>query len=1040
MDRRSAIKQVVIGFGAAKLWNTDAIGSQQALAGSFQVHASNITAYLNKQGEITRIVSTREPGKHLSIKVLGRTVLQGCVVGQVKPKRLAAGGVEFTKTLTHGGSGQTCRLTERFLPGERGSVRWEIEIVGDGGPWSTPIETHLAWPATADTKFWTTWGDSRPEGSPGWNDPLIPASFGARSLHYGASDVLNSQGFSVPIATVIEAANDAGLSLALDPGDRVIELDLSTTAEGEIVFARSNNRISADRPVRFSMDLVAHAGDWRAGLGWMVERYPEQFNPPNPLTYQIAGNAAYAEYEGSELDAYKLFSMSFRVNWKASFDFYTMGMFLPPVGDNVEYVCQRMDDGTPEFPTSIAHLREYSEQMRRSGFHVLNYFNVGQFGFGLNTDGPPPRKSSDADLWDPNEFAWYALQDAFLYDDAGKIRHGSQKDIRMDVGEPVYMRFMMEQARRHIEAFPASAGLCLDEMQFLRWYNPRRDDGFTWRNGKPARALVNSWKDWMNHLGPMMSGAGKVIYANTLYRRLDLARHLDGIYDEFAYEPYSLNTLCFMTLRKPILAWTIDLKPDPDAYFQRNLYLGANVTVPYPMNNHEVMPSGSEFDRHFVDYGPLFDAMQGRKWVLQPHVISADVPGAKTNLFEIPGGYLAYITFAGERDSAKLLLRGLPKLPSQSGFSVESIRPGEAEWTSLTAEQKPDNLSLDVTLTRGCAAVKLSYLWIKPAKHYFLKEQTVTLGTTLSGAELRCTLNGTDPRADSLLHQNPFTVSQTTTVRAAAFRNGAQIGPVLAVEYVKTPLPAPWIDPVRTTFSNRMNAVIHNAYPLEGGEIRYALDDGEVTLQSPLYSGPIEITRNAIVRTRAFAAGLEPSVTVEQRYVKLPPLPPSPDVYLGDLIPLKSAVVWRYKAQKDTSIEKTLLSLAGKKYDRGIGLGSPAEQIYRLAPDYEKFVAVVGLDDNMKSQYADMAAFHVYVRNEREELLLHESPMLRPGEFWPMEVRIPLGCQEIRLVVDGGMDGERVDWGNAGFILDHTNEGEELLKGLKDASGNSPVR
>ena len=45
-----------------------------------------------------------------------------------------------------------------------------------------------------------------------------------------------------------------------------------------------------------------------------------------------------------------------------------------------------------------------------------------------------------------------------------------------------------------------------------------------------------------------------------------------------------------------------------------------------------------------------------------------------------------------------------------------------------------------------------------------------------------------------------------------------------------------------------------------------------------------------------------------------------------------------------------------------------------------------------------------------------------------MEVRIPLDCQAIRLEVTGGMDWERVDWANAGFILDHTNQGEELLK------------
>ncbi len=1037
MDRRSAIKHFVGALGAAKLWDAEVFAAQQSAAGSFRIQTPRITAYLNRQGAITGLVLIPGTGQQLASPVMGGTTLQGCTAGPVKTKRLAGGGVEFTKTLTHMATGESCQLIERFLPAPSGSIRWEIEILGDGGPWSTPIETHLAWPATAATRFWTSWGDSRPEGSKGWNDPLIPTSFAQRSLHYGASDVEKSQGFSVPIATVLEAAHDMGLSLALDPGDSVIEMDLSTTPAGEIVFARSNSRISKDRPMRFAMDLVAHAADWRGGLGWMVARYPEQFNPPTPLTYKVAGNAAYSEYEGKELDAYKVFSMGFRVNWKASFDFYTMGFFLPPVGDQVEFVCPRMDDGSVEFPTSIAHLREYSEQMRKSGFYVLNYFNVGQFGFNLDTDAPPPRTiKDDADLWrDPNQFAWYALRDAFLYDDNGKVRHGSQNDIRVDVGEPVYMRLMLEQVKQHIQAFPASAGLCLDEMQFERNYNTRRDDGLTWRNGKPARAMVNSWKAWMDQFGPLMSQANKVIYANPLYRRMDLMRHLDGFYDEFGNMPYSLNANSFMAVRKPYMAWTIDLEePDCDSFFQRHLHMGAYISAPYPLDNHAIMPSGSKIDRYFVDYGPLFDAMQGRTWVLEARAVEVADEKAKANLFAIPGGYLAFVTFGGENTNAKVTMRGLAQRSGQAGFSIETIHPGESEWRALSGDEKGDVLTLNVPLKRGCAAVKLSYIWMKPAHHYFIKEHTVSLGTTLNGALIRYTLDGKDPAADSAAYSRPFTLKETTTVKAAAFVGGSQAGPLLEAEMVKVPPPAPWIDPFRGTFQDRVRVEIQSAYPIGGAEIRYTLDGGEVSQQSPLYSGPFEITSTTTVRTRTFVPGMEPSILESRQFTQLGPVPPLPNVYVSDLTPIKAEVVWRHKAQMNQSIEKTPLLISGKKFQRGVGLASPAEMTYKLEPNYERFVAMVGLDDNVKARYSNMALFRVFVRNDREELLLHESPMLYPGESWPMDVRIPLECKEIRLEVTGGMGWERVDWGNAGFILDHSNRGEELLKALKEAS------
>ena len=177
MDRRSAIKHVVGALGAAKLWDADAFAAHQSAAGSFRIETPRITAYLNKQGVITGLVLAAGAGKQLASAVTGGTTLLGCTVGQVKSRRLAGGGVEFTKTLTHAVAGESCQLTERFLPAPSGSIRWEIEILGDGGPWSTSIETHLSWPASAATRFWTTWGDSRPEGSKGWNDPLIPASF-----------------------------------------------------------------------------------------------------------------------------------------------------------------------------------------------------------------------------------------------------------------------------------------------------------------------------------------------------------------------------------------------------------------------------------------------------------------------------------------------------------------------------------------------------------------------------------------------------------------------------------------------------------------------------------------------------------------------------------------------------------------------------------------------------------------------------------------------------------------------------------------------
>jgi hypothetical protein len=1019
MDRREWIKSLLGVIGPLNLRNGRADAKQQLGSSAYRVQSPQLTLSLNEEGEIVGVVLSPGHAKKIARKLSGRTVLAGCTVRQATVRKLAGGAVEFRKTLAGEGDGQSCRLTERFLPTDSGSIRWEIEIVGDGAPSSTPIETHLVWPVTAETRFWTTWGDSRPEKSPGWNDPLDPSAFGKRALYYGGQTIEQSQAISVPIATALDGGEDVGLSLILSPKDVMLELKLTTTPEGEIVFSRSNRRISKDRPVRFTMDLVAHQADWRAGLGWMVAHYPQYFDPPNPLTHEIAGLGAYSEYEG-DLDAYKFLSMGFRVNWKAGYDNYYMGMFLPPVGDDVEWVCNRSTTGTPEFPTSISRLRDYSERMRRDGFRVLSYFNACEFGENVPKTSPPPARKAetDRDLWrNPSDYAFYVLRDAIMHSPDGKILGGWEDDVLMDPGEPVYQQYLLEQARRHIEKIPSSAGLCIDELQYLRQYNPQRDDGVTWKDGRAARALVVSWQDLMSKMGPVMRAADKVIYCNPLYQRLDLMRQVDGFYDEFGQVPHSLNGCAFMALRKPYIAWTTNIyDPDPDAYFQRYLYLGAYVSAPVPLDNHAIMPSGAEVDKYYVDYGPMFDALHGRTWVLEPHAIEVEGKKAKANLFAIPGGYLAVVTLAGESTNAKLSLRGLRKLTGQEGFTIETIQPGGTAWMALNGIEKGDLLTLDVPLQRGCAMVRLSYAWIKPESHYFIKALTVTLGTTLRGAQLRYTLDGKEPSLDSLAYTQPFSLNQTTTLKVATFRDGTQTGSVLVAEMVKTRPPAPWIEPFHGNFKDRITVELRQPYRVADTEIRYTLDGCEVTGLSPLYSGPIELTSTTTVRARTFMPGLEPSVTVDGKFPKLPPAAPLPRVHLSDLTPLKSQLADGSAVRKNRSQIDTPLSIGGKKYEWGLGVCSRSEVIYKLEPGYGSFVAEVGLDDAVKNRNVARAAFQVYIRNEREEMLVYETPLLYPGESWPIEAKIPLGSQEIRLATNGSTDWDRVDWVNAGFL------------------------
>lgn len=703
----------------------DATLTQTAAATSkpeakYRVTTPDLTIGLTEQGEITEAVLGANKQK---VDLAGAWRLLGCMeTGKTTSRKLKGGGIEFTRALSHYIPNQQCRVTERYIPTGT-SIRWEMEILGDAAPWTTPISLSLHWPKAADALFWAPWDDPEMEGIQ-WHDPLVTKPFENKTLWLGAPPVTTDpqvavvyQGgdcLSIPMATVLDQKDDLALSLILSPEDTYLDTSLATGADGSIIFSHMNNRISSARLVKFAADLVVHPADWRAGLDWMVNRYPNYFNPPNPNADNIAGCGAYSTWEG-DLDAARLKKMAFRVNWKASYDSPYCGMFIPPVKDDTETWPRFAADSAGNYTgdkstTSIAQLEGYARKMRGYGFNVLSFFNVTEMGLGLSGVKYPDEKPGDPDLWrNPSAFVHANFEDAILRNEAGKTCSSWANQIVVDPATPSYRKHILEQARLHIEKIPSSSGICIDRMDWIRPYNPNADDGVTWRGGKPMRALTESWKSLMSEMGPLMHSHDKVIFGNALLKRIDLMKDLDGIYHEFGHQGANLNGTAFLCVRKPAMAWTPaanTLAPDPDAYFQRHLYMGVYPTAPFPGNDHTITPSPMA-EKWYLDYGPLLDVMRGKKWVLEPHVLQTDV--GKANIFEIPTGYAIPIAFAGKAEVATLTLRkpnGLKEWGKD--LKAEALLPGSEEWVPVTAVVTGDTLELKASLKRGCAMVRIS--------------------------------------------------------------------------------------------------------------------------------------------------------------------------------------------------------------------------------------------------------------------------------------------------------------------------------------------
>jgi hypothetical protein len=595
-------------------------------------------------------------------------------------------------------------------------LQWDIAITGGEKEWSVPIETALTWEKNEDMQFWTTWaGPDINETDPfKWQHPFEPAPFRDLDLVYGGKNHLALQTFVIPVASAIFRKTNTAVSFSQSLSDTITDLHMRTSAAGTVSYIQHNRRISNKKTIHIRHRLVVHQADWRAAMKWMVDNNRPYFFPESPMANELAGCGAYSAWEG-ELDTAKYKKMGLGFNWKASFDFPYMGMFIPPVGsDTVQWQKFSFDGKGPL--TSIQNLRNYSARFRKMGFHTLSYFNVTEFGNHISYPYRNDTATKDSIWKNANDFVYRNLRSGMLrpaellpeWDDR-PIYSNWEDCIAMDPGDSVYQAFLLQQAQLHIQKIPASSGICIDRPDWLRHYNSAGDDGISMVNDNKVRSLLFSWKAIMEKIGPMMHANNKVIFCNPLYRRIDLMQHIDGFYDEYGQYPACLNLTTQLGMFKPVVAWTVnaaDFLPNPDACFQRHLYMGAFLTVPFPGNDHTINPD-PVIEKYYLDYGPLLSAIKGREWVLVPDIISVQENLAKANIFRVKEKFIIPVIHGGDNEFVKLVLQIPASLQNKSQLTVKTLYPGEEKWSLAGRKNYEARMVITVKLKRGCALVSL---------------------------------------------------------------------------------------------------------------------------------------------------------------------------------------------------------------------------------------------------------------------------------------------------------------------------------------------
>jgi hypothetical protein len=263
------------------------------------------------------------------------------------------------------------------------------------------------------------------------------------------------------------------------------------------------------------------------------------------------------------------------------------------------------------------------------------------------------------------------------------------------------------------------------------------------------------------------------------------------------------------------------------------------------------------------------------------------------------------------------------------------------------------------------------------------------------------------------------------------FRKTGLLKSDVIVDYVRF---VPWGKPERPYLMEQSTRVTLTAPWLEGSEIRYTTDGSEPTAQSPLYTAPLEVGQTTTLKATAFRKGKAVSLPAGAYYVKMASeQPPKPDVYLEDLdyitngfLKTWSEALWY--PEKWKSFEGKPLRVRGKTYAHGLGFRAPSGVQYEIKPEYERFVALAGVDENMLAvNNGRFLAIHssVVFRLFIDGKPVAESPvMCISQEPWRFDVAIPAGSRHISLAcVDAGSR-NTLDYGNwvdAGFIINKHN-------------------
>jgi len=524
-----------------------------------------------------------------------------------------------------------------------------IRLQGDDR--TTSFSAVLPWPATLFpySGTWRVWAANH-------RFPMRIYDFNEMQLEYGGID----SGIMLPATTIYDTESDIGLTLAKPFSLTVPRLRFKLDRNSRYLEAEfSMMRMRDGGGAVAGLEIYAHEGDWRPGLGEMYRRYEEYFLPPHREAYDLEGPMLGGRVY-QEADVIERFKREAGVLWEEVYSYF------PHFGDYFSetepWVADRTEDKTP---LTYERVSRHLNDLHDNDIAGLLYWQA----------------QGDAQ----SAFAAENFPESVIRQENGKPIGIEFYGVLQMNGDPElpFGRHLLDQARKLLDKFPAAGGFFVDQACY-NWIDFAHDDGLTMIDNKPAYMSIMGYERTLGKLSAVLAERGKVAFGNGP-GSIEVQRYLDGTMAET--HAWVMGQLQYFALAKPMVCLVYG---ETRYEVERSLQLCVK---------HAVFPGvfclpKVEYGDLYKKYLPLIQQLKGRRWVFSPCPLTLP-EGMEGDIFLLPDGNYAVTMVSGRRS----VLEACPD--NADGYAPVKVRlPGvTVKGIRLVTVDRPEGIPLDVSHT-----------------------------------------------------------------------------------------------------------------------------------------------------------------------------------------------------------------------------------------------------------------------------------------------------------------------------------------------------